>query len=207
MIGFYLNPKNWFLDKKTKKVAHINYFLDGEERDRALARLEDPVAQHELSLAIELKYGHISNHEYTKRLIAWRKNMQQMTVAEAEISLLENDLAHQQVTQVQYDKRMADIKKEPWVIVASVNLDPKNPGAGFFELDFNEHFVEMLALNGYGGIEADDIVNEWFNDLCKNIVLEDMVDENGNPRSFITDSKDGQIVRRLKTDGDFSEYS
>jgi hypothetical protein len=32
----------------------------------------------------------------------------------------------------------------------------------------------MLSKNGYTGITDDDIVNKWFDDLCKGIVLETM---------------------------------
>jgi hypothetical protein len=32
----------------------------------------------------------------------------------------------------------------------------------------------MLSKNGYTGITDDEIVNKWFDDLCKGIVLETM---------------------------------
>jgi hypothetical protein len=43
--------------------------------------------------------------------------------------------------------------------------------------------------------------------LCKNIVLNDLEDETGEPRSFDVTSKEGLIINRLKTDNGNAEYS
>jgi hypothetical protein len=88
-----------------------------------------------------------------------------------------------------------------------MDLDQENPGAGHFELDFNEHFVEYLANSGYEGAEEDTIVDNWFNDLCRNIVLSELEDEAGDPKSFDVSSKEGLIIQRLKTGEDSAEYS
>ena len=91
--------------------------------------------------------------------------------------------------------------------VVGMELDEDKPGQGFFELDFNENFVEYLAKAGYDGLEPDQIVDNWFSDLCKNIVLNDLEDEEGIRKSVMSDSKDGLIISKVKTDKDTSEYS
>lgn len=88
-----------------------------------------------------------------------------------------------------------------------MELDKDKPGSGFFELDFNEEFVEYLANSGYEGTEPDKIVDNWFNDLCKNIVMEGLEDEEGVAKSVDAKSKEGLIVQRLKTGDDTAEYS
>ena len=88
-----------------------------------------------------------------------------------------------------------------------MELDKEKPGSGFFELDFNEEFVEYLANSGYEGTEPDRIVDNWFNDLCKNIVMEGLEDEEGVTKSVDAKSKEGLIVQRLKTGEDTAEYS
>ena len=105
------------------------------------------------------------------------------------------------------DKQIATDKGEPWVKVLKMELDKDKPGSGFFELDFNEEFVEYLANSGYEGTEPDKIVDNWFNDLCKNIVMEGLEDEEGVAKSVDTKSKEGLIVQRLKTGDDTAEYS
>ena len=58
------------------------------------------------------------------------------------------------------------------------------------------------------GTEPDKIVDNWFNDLCKNIVeMEGLEDEEGIAKSVDTKSKEGLIVQRLKTGDDTAEYS
>jgi hypothetical protein len=37
------------------------------------------------------------------------------------------------------------------VKVLQVNVNPENPRNGFFELDWNDEFVNMLKQNGYTG--------------------------------------------------------
>ena len=66
---------------------------------------------------------------------------------------------------------------EPWVDVIEVKLDVDNPSNGYFELDWNAHFVAMLRENGYEGEEDELIVDKWFSDLCKTIVREEIEDE------------------------------
>lgn len=204
MIGFYLNPKNWFLPEREKKIKILERTLSGETLDRALADMmhneEDRKFRH---LMIDKEYGRISPYEFEiKEAELVVSNPEELAHAKLAI-----DLRHEVITKQQYEHKKADLNKEPYVSVISIDFDDKNPSKGYFELDFNEYFVEYLANNGYDGIEPEEIVNEWFSDLCKNIVLEDMVDENGNPKSFLTDSKEGQLVQRLKVNDRFSEYS
>lgn len=69
----------------------------------------------------------------------------------------------------QIEKDSATKKGEPWVKVIKVEVDPANPTEGHFELDWNDHFVTMLVNAGYSGRNSDEIVDQWFNDLCNGI--------------------------------------
>ena len=62
--------------------------------------------------------------------------------------------------------------KGPWVKVIEVHFDKNNPQRGYFELDWNEDFVGLLGEAGYAGPNPEAIVDLWFNDLCRSIVLE-----------------------------------
>ena len=119
----------------------------------------------------------------------------------------EIDLEFGRISQEEHDKKVATLNGDPYNKVVKLDLDEKSPGAGFFELDFNEHFVEYLANSGYEGVEPDEIVDNWFNDLCQNIVMEGLEDGDGTAKSFMADSKEGLIIQRLKTDEDTAEYS
>jgi hypothetical protein len=69
-------------------------------------------------------------------------------------------------------RQIADAKGEPWVSVVQVELDPDNIGNGAFELDWNEKFITNLVRAGYKGKTDADMVDLWFQDVCKNVVAE-----------------------------------
>lgn len=80
-------------------------------------------------------------------------------------------------------KEAATAKGEPWVTVIQVELDPENIGNGAIELDWNEFFVAKLIRAGYKGKDDAQIVDQWFTDLCRNVVLETYEQyEANNPR-------------------------
>ncbi len=70
------------------------------------------------------------------------------------------------------EKEIATEKGEPWVSVLSVELDPENIGNGAFELDWNDKFITNLVRAGYQGKTDADMVDQWFADVCKNILAE-----------------------------------
>jgi hypothetical protein len=69
-------------------------------------------------------------------------------------------------------KEIATKKKEPYVAVVGVELEENNPGNGAFELDWNEYFVTKLVRAGYQGKDDAQIVDRWFQDICRNVVME-----------------------------------
>jgi hypothetical protein len=72
-------------------------------------------------------------------------------------------------------KTAATAKQEPWVAVLQTHVNPESPRNGFFELDWNEYFVLMLRNNGYTGITDEEIVDQWFSDLCREVGSEENV--------------------------------
>lgn len=62
---------------------------------------------------------------------------------------------------------------EPYVKVVNLNIpNPKDPTVGYFELDWNDAFVAELRRAGYKGTTDEEIVDQWFTDLCKGISAE-----------------------------------
>ena len=59
--------------------------------------------------------------------------------------------------------------EEPWVKVIKLHVQPENPRNGFFELDWNDEFVNMLKQSGYQGESQEEIVDRWFQSLCRTI--------------------------------------
>ena len=70
------------------------------------------------------------------------------------------------------EKQHATLKNEPWVGVLDVDVDYQNFQGGNFELDWNDLFVAKLVRAGYVGKTDAEIVDQWFTNVCRNIVLE-----------------------------------
>jgi hypothetical protein len=69
-------------------------------------------------------------------------------------------------------KEIATEKGEPWVSVVAVELDPDNIGNGAFELDWNDKFITNLVRAGFKGKDDAAMVDQWFQDVCRNVVME-----------------------------------
>ncbi len=71
-------------------------------------------------------------------------------------------------------KERANRRKEPWVGVLNTHVNQDNIRNGFFELDWNDHFVLKLKQEGYGadGDKDEEIVDRWFRELCANVVVD-----------------------------------
>jgi hypothetical protein len=69
-------------------------------------------------------------------------------------------------------KQIATEAGEPWVSVLSMELEKDTLDKGAFELDWNDIFVAKLVRAGYQGKTDNDIVDQWFQAVCRNIVLE-----------------------------------
>jgi predicted Ser/Thr protein kinase len=82
--------------------------------------------------------------------------------------------------------------KEPWVKVLNMNVNPENPRNGFFELDWNDAFVENLKSHGYQGNSQEEIVDRWFQTLCNTIGNEQGIDVNASGYVQINRRDDGK---------------
>jgi hypothetical protein len=69
-------------------------------------------------------------------------------------------------------KELANEKAEPYIAVLETKVNPENPRNGFFELDWNDHFVAQLKSSGYTGETDEAIVDQWFQELCRNVGAE-----------------------------------
>lgn len=72
-------------------------------------------------------------------------------------------------------KEKATAAGEPYVNVLSMEVDLDNVNSGSFELDWNSIFITQLVKAGYMKKKEDsdqDIVDRWFQDVCRNVALE-----------------------------------
>ena len=72
------------------------------------------------------------------------------------------------------EKAQATKDKKPWVAVLDTQVNPENIKNGFFELDWNNEFIEQLIDAGYSGEQPEHIVDQWFRTIATQ-----MLDEEG----------------------------
>ena len=90
------------------------------------------------------------------------------------------------------DKKGKNKSEEPVVKVLNLNVNPENPRNGFFELDWNDEFVNMLKQSGYEGGSEEEIVDRWFQTLCRTIGNEQGIDVTGSGYVQINRRDDGR---------------
>lgn len=95
-------------------------------------------------------------------------------------------------------KVLATEKQEPWISVLETHVNAENPRNGFFELDWNEFFIAYLRDNGYTGGSDEEIVDGWFQDLCRNI---------GNEENIMMDRRFSGYINVNKLSNGKSEIS
>ena len=118
------------------------------------------------------------------------------TPEDKEIAVLAIKLKHEEISQAAHDKAVATIRKEPWVNVVKMGVNPTNVAAGFFELDWNDEFIAMLHENGYVGQSDEEVVNKWFNDVCRTVLIQEKADQDYGLEQ--TEREDVEIRRDSK---------
>jgi hypothetical protein len=90
-------------------------------------------------------------------------------------------------------KELATEREEPWIEILKTHVNKENVRNGFFELDWNEYFVLQLKSAGYVGSTDEEIVDKWFQELCRNVGSESGIDMERRGSGFVN--------RALRDDG------
>jgi hypothetical protein len=171
-IPFKWMPGSYGLKGRTRDMAQAEYELTGYELEKRILEIKHVDLSsndfREKLWEIELRYGKIDQDQYHRYLIELIKDPTQK-----ELALLELDHRAGKVKELEYTKQLATLKGEPWVNVVNMDFTKKSSLEGSFELDWNEHFVNKLEAEGYTGLTPDNIVNQWFMELCRNIAMEE----------------------------------
>ena len=72
-------------------------------------------------------------------------------------------------------KELATERGDPYVNIVSMEIDANNLHQGAFELDWNDKFISNLIRAGYQMKPEDtdaDIVDRWFQNVCRHVVME-----------------------------------
>lgn len=171
-------PGSWGLRGKVREQAKIEYYYDGEEKERKLIDLlyTDEKTKELENLKLDLKYGKISEYEYEKKEIEITNKDDNLKY---KLNLLDLKLKYNKISKYDYEREKSNLLKKPWVSVSPDSFyNPENGKDGFMlSLDYNEYFIEMLKENGYKGRTNNEIIDEWFKDVMLSILLEEKEEE------------------------------
>lgn len=90
------------------------------------------------------------------------------------------------------EKAAATERGEPWVDILTLGVDYNDLSTGNFELDWNDKFVAQCMRHGYVGDTDADIIDQWFTDVCRNVVLETYEQGMADPSNRPIDLGDGR---------------
>ncbi|MCS7316763.1 MAG: hypothetical protein NZZ41_00370 [Candidatus Dojkabacteria bacterium] len=179
IIPFWLMPGSWGLRGKTREIAKIEYYYDGEEKERKILDIlyeNDEERKNLENLKLDLKYGKISEYDYQKRLsIIKNKNDEDLL----KLEILELNFKYKKISKYDYEKEKAEILKKPWVGVSPESGFDETKGKNGFllSLDYNSYFIEMLRESGYTGKNDNEIIDNWFKDVMLSVFLEERPEE------------------------------
>ncbi len=74
---------------------------------------------------------------------------------------------------LQKEKDEATAKGEAWVAVLDTQVNPEDIKNGFFEIDWNNQFIEELLDAGYSGETNEQIVDSWFRTIVTQMLQEE----------------------------------
>ena len=183
LIPFNWLPASWGLKGSTRAIAQAEYELTGLDLQLKLLEIkygDDKKTYDRFKIDLEKTYKVLDDFNYDLK----RAELLNDTDIEKQMAVLDVELSHKKITQVQYDRRKADLLEEPWVCMPKINWDPNVSSKTFFELDYNDYFIDFLKKNGYEGTE-DEIIDMWLNDVCISISEE----INGLDSELITPSR------------------
>lgn len=150
--------KKYLDDKKAEK-----------ERLEEEARIEAELKKEEARRKAEER----RREQEEKEVEEEAKRIVEAQMAEEKRIEEENKKAHQDfLDKLQKEKELATAKGEPWVALLNMDVDYDDLNNGAFELDWNDAFVTRLMKFGYQGRTDADLVDQWFTDVCRNVVFE-----------------------------------
>lgn len=203
LLPFHLLPAAWGLRGASRARAEAEYYLEGETLDRALAEIDYPegTERQRRLLEIDRHYGRIEPYEYARRVV----DLQMPDGIDKEVALLGVEKEHGNISQEEYDKQLATLRDEPYIGVLASTYDPKlNVNGLYFELDWNEQFIKMLQQHGYSGVADENVVNRWFDDVCRSVAESEGFAE---PDEIVTAMFPSAHTRRVRRDDGKTEHS
>ena len=89
-----------------------------------------------------------------------------------------NELSNEEIRRktLEIEKQEATQNGKPWVAVLDTQINADDIRNGFFELDWNNEFIEELLDAGYSGETNEQIIDAWFRTIVIQMLEDDGLD-------------------------------
>lgn len=184
LIPFSLMPASWGLTGKSREIAEAEYYLTDYELEVRLAEINaasDTDRQLRL-IDVDHQYNILDSKEadIARARVQYSGKERDEKIEEIELEYkvrgLEEQLRNNEINRNEFEKSVANLKKEPYVSVLDLGVDSNNAIKGYIELDWNDIFVQLLHKNGFVGPTDEDVVNQWFNQICRTVLFQEHAD-------------------------------
>ena len=166
-IPFRWLPGSWGLTGNFYREAEASYYYEGEELERKLVEIrhaDNREALQDEMLELDVKYGKLSPYDRDIAILVTPLP----EGAARELAKLDIDVHHGKIDHNSFEKQSATLRQEPWIGIVDQGFDQSQGVNGvYFEFDWNSYWIEFLHLNGYVGHTEEQIVEQWFADVCK----------------------------------------
>ncbi len=131
-------------------------------------------SNYALELAnLQFEYGVIDAYERDKQCVMAMSK--EWTIETKEEELLKIELKYQKIDELEYEKRLNDIRKNPWAKIHFSYDENGDPTHIQTEVVYNEYFIKKLEKMGYSGETEDDLVESWLSQVfASNITMGDI---------------------------------
>ena len=114
---------------------------------------------------VELKHKKISEYDFDLKVL---ELTQEKDTKEYEHLLLQIKFKHGKIDKLAFDKQSNTLDEKPWIGIIDQGFDETQGVNGvYFEFDWNIQWIDYLRMNGYTGNSEEEIVERWFQDVCK----------------------------------------
>ena len=89
-----------------------------------------------------------------------------------------NELSNEEIRRktLELEKQEATKNGKPWVAVLDTQINADDIRNGFFDLDWNNEFIEELLDAGYSGETNEQIIDAWFRTIVIQMLEEEGLD-------------------------------
>jgi len=83
-------------------------------------------------------------------------------------------------------------RREPYIEIVAMEVDYNNLNNGSVEFEWNTLWTDQLIRAGYQGKTDADLVDQWYTNVCRNVVLETYEQSQADPHNRKADLGGGR---------------